>query len=1148
MSIKTKEKVGPYRILRRLGEGGMGVVDLGEDPITGQRVAIKHVTVDAGPILDGLRREVRLIAEIDHPHVVRILEHELWDENPWYAMEFVGSESLRHHLARGPGKALTESDPTHIFGNVSTHISDELATEMIVEELPTLLVPEAEREIPTSALPTPEVWTQRLKAITDVCSALSELHAHGIVHRDLKPENILFRPTGEAVLVDFGISMLSSGSLGREKLTRSLRASGTPAYLSPEQAMSRPVDARSDLYSLGCIMFEMVTGRAPFDDPIVLKVLQHHAFTKAPSARSLNPTIPVELDELIARLLQKSPQDRLGYAIDVDDRLRKILKLPAPNYPAPHYIYTPAFVGRDDELNELLERIQYFVDGQPLGIKITGEGGIGKTRLVHEVVQTLGQSVHFHFGTGDKNGKIAFGALIPIWRTLMSENPNSALGIMNRQVEWWDSVVDGTLNVGWEDLQRVRGNLAEVINTGSPQIFVLDDAQELDPWSATLVESLISDPISGLGVILIVRDTEPPLAPIACQDEIHLNRLNRDDIAEIIKSMTGVSTIDELYVDFAMSQCDGNPFFMAEIARVAMQENVLRRDAAGRWHVASDRLLTFADNLSTSNRVEALLKSQLVSLSPELLDVLQWCACLGPVHEPSLLKDMLTSFDPVQELLDRGLLTWQDTRLRFKHLKLADVVYKTLNDAEKERKHRAIGEMLEARSKRTDTNPFALARHLEKGGLEERAAPYHYLACKQAIRSGSNIESYSHFTRWIRCTKTTDDIFWERVFEYLKLHFSDRIHFFGQISEDLLEKAKAFGNPTISAKCFSYATRCENDPEKQTKLLAKAYDAALISQDPEAHTHVLRAERALANNAHDTERWVEVVIQLIDFAKRNQLLEAHTEGLIELSLYRSELGDFHEAYSLLESIDRDELARIAPRQYREYLAALAVLTGDIGNTEESINTLETLISELRRDGDNRALATTLWNLANQYHRADRNEEAHAILREVETITGFSPFFDIRAFCAMLQARVEFMLGNIQRSDNFFLRAEQAFDHPALGPNRYRWFLDLERAEFFRRTGKLDDALRRLPEVRGTDPYLDALIWVERGFLNLARGQGAHRELKTSKAFLDKHGFGPKSEPGRRYLALHRAMQSQARELWFGERADELPKSLTSRVL
>ncbi|QED28263.1 protein kinase [Microvenator marinus] len=1148
MSIKTKEKVGPYRILRRLGEGGMGVVDLGEDPITGQRVAIKHVTVDAGPILDGLRREVRLIAEIDHAHVVRILEHELWDENPWYAMEFVGSESLRHRLTRGPGKALTESDPTRIFGHLSTNNSDELDTEMIVEELPTLLVPETEIvELPSTNVPPPEVWSQRLKAVTDICSALSELHAHGIVHRDLKPENILFRPTGEAVLVDFGISMLSSGSLGREKLTRSLRASGTPAYLSPEQAMSRPVDARSDLYSLGCIMFEMVTGRVPFDDPIVLKVLQHHAFSAPPSARALNPSVPAALDELITQLLQKSPQDRLGYAIDVDDRLRKILKLPAPNYPAPHYIYTPAFVGRDDEYNELLERIQRFVDGHPLGIKITGEGGIGKTRLVHEVVQALGQSVHFHFGNGDKNGQISFGALIPIWRTLMSENPNRALAIMHRQVEWWDSVVDGTRVVGWEDLQRVRGNFAEVIDRGSPQIFVLDDAHELDPWSATLVESLITDPIAGLGIILLVRDTETIRAPIACDDEIHLERLSRANIKEIIASMTGVSTIDDIYVDFAMSQCDGNPFFLAEIARVAMQENVLRRDAAGRWHVASDRLLTFGDNLTTSNRVEALLESQLAPLSAELLDALQWCACIGSVFEPSLLRDLLETFDPIQELLEKSILTWHDTRLRFRHLKLADATYKTLSDEEKERKHRAIGELLEARSKRTDTSPFALAHHLEMGGLKERAAPYHYLACMQAIRSGSNIESYNHFCRWIICTEATDEEFWNKVLDYLGQHFSDRSHFFERISDDLTAKAEAYGDPSILAKVLSYATRHEDDLEKQTKLLVLAYAAALESQDPRAHAFVLRAERAVANTARDMAHWENAVLQLIDFAKAHGLVEDHAEALIELSLYRSEQGKFREARSLLDDLD-DETLRRSPRSYREYLSAFAVLAGDIGNTKEAIEAFEKLVAELRRDGDNRALCTTLWNLANQYHRADRNQEAHDNLREVETITGFSPFFDIRAYCAMLQARVEFMLGNLQRADNYYLRAEQAFDHPALGPNRYRSFLNLQRAEFFRRTGKLDEAVERLPELTQTDPYLDAMVWVERGFLNLARGQSANRELKSSRVIIDAHGFGPDSEPGRRIQALQRASQSGARELWFGERADELPKSLTSRVL
>src|SRR5690606_29071159 len=199
------------------------------------------------------------------------------------------------------------------------------------------------------------------------------------------------------------------------------------------------------------------------------------------------------------------------------------------------------------------------------------------------------------------------------------------------------------------------------------------------------------------------------------------------------------------------------------------------------------------------------------------------------------------------------------------------------------------------------------------------------------------------------------------------------------------------------------------DLEKQTRLLVLACAAALESQDPCAPTIVLRGERAVSNTARDLVHWENAVIQSLDFATAHDLVSEHAEALIELSLYRSEQGKFREARSLLEALD-DETLRTSPRSYREYLSAFAVLAGDVGETKEAIEAFEKLVVELRRDGDSRALCTTLWNLANQYHRADRNQEAHDILREVETITGFSPFFDIRAFCAMLQARVEFMLG------------------------------------------------------------------------------------------------------------------------------------------
>ncbi|MFP2907603.1 serine/threonine-protein kinase, partial [Pyxidicoccus sp. 3LFB2] len=262
--------IGPYRLLEVLGQGGMGVVYRGENPDTGEAVAVKTVRAASEVPLASIRREIHALRRLRHPGVVRIVAEGVTDGLPWYAMELLRGQTLRG------ASAGQEEGPVR-----------------------------------------PERLHAVLTLVRRMCAPLAFLHANGLVHRDLKPENVFLRPDGTPVLVDFGIAARFGGSRGRETLDVGGTVVGSDAYMAPEQARGGFVDARADLYALGCIFYELLTGRPPFlpgrEGPVPHQHL--HVAPVPPSQRVEG--LPEAVDALALRLLAKKPPERPGYAEDV---------------------------------------------------------------------------------------------------------------------------------------------------------------------------------------------------------------------------------------------------------------------------------------------------------------------------------------------------------------------------------------------------------------------------------------------------------------------------------------------------------------------------------------------------------------------------------------------------------------------------------------------------------------------------------------------------------------------------------------------------------------------------------------------------------------------------------------------------------------
>jgi tRNA A-37 threonylcarbamoyl transferase component Bud32 len=258
--------VGGYELTGLLGAGGMGQVYAAVHPVIGKRVAIKVLlpAMSRDPeVVQRFVTEARAVNRIGHPNIVDIFAFgELEDGRHFMAMDLLVGESLRQRLARGP-------------------------------------------------LPVGEV----LAILDAVSSALIAAHAHGIVHRDLKPDNVFLAEVAgggtQVKLLDFGIAKL----LGGQGMTTQIGALlGTPAYMSPEQARAEPIDARSDIYALGIVAWELLVGDLPFDATSYVEVLEAHVEQMPPPPSSRAPGIPPEVDALIGAMLAKQADQRPALA------------------------------------------------------------------------------------------------------------------------------------------------------------------------------------------------------------------------------------------------------------------------------------------------------------------------------------------------------------------------------------------------------------------------------------------------------------------------------------------------------------------------------------------------------------------------------------------------------------------------------------------------------------------------------------------------------------------------------------------------------------------------------------------------------------------------------------------------------------------
>ncbi len=258
MSFSIGEQVGPYQITAQLGSGGMATVFKAYHAALDRYVAIKvlHPAFKQDPnFLSRFQREARIVAKLEHPHIVPVFDFSEANGQPYLVMRFIEGETLKAHLS-------------------------------------------------TRDLSLAEVR----RVIKPVAEALAYAHGQGVLHRDVKPSNILLTPEGGVYLADFGLARMAQA--GESTLSQDSLL-GTPQYISPEQAQGQSdLDARTDIYSLGVVVYELLVGRVPYQADTPYAVIHDHIYAPLPLPRSIKPDFPEVLERVLLKALTKDRADR----------------------------------------------------------------------------------------------------------------------------------------------------------------------------------------------------------------------------------------------------------------------------------------------------------------------------------------------------------------------------------------------------------------------------------------------------------------------------------------------------------------------------------------------------------------------------------------------------------------------------------------------------------------------------------------------------------------------------------------------------------------------------------------------------------------------------------------------------------------------
>ena len=690
VTLNPGDTIGPYRYERPLGRGGMSHVILGRDP-AGEAVALK--ILKANRFRTGLarfRREFRALARLKHPNIIRVESYGDIHGHPYIAMECVEGTDLYQEIRGLPRTDLSRR------------------------------------------------WARVEEVLIDLCRALAYIHQRGLIHRDLKPSNVLINEEGVCKLTDFGIVKELDPQSDTQLSTTLV---GTWAYASPEQISGRAIDHRSDLYSLGVILYTMLTGRRPFQADDMAGYLRQHRDNEATPPIKLVPGTPPQLNNICIRLLQKLPRNRFQSAQEILYQLEQIDFSPSQNPESAQW--TPLLVGRDAAVAGARDAVGRLTRSEGGVLFIQGGEGSGKTRMLGVALhhaRLMGIPVH---QTSMATGAGSYESVLSIGRRLgevLDEEASPEL------IEGLAAFVKEEGQIGsdarYQLFDGMRDALQRILSHG-PWILAIDDfhnaPEPLVELLGYITRSLIGrDKLPLLIIVSARRDKNTKLmdsvrdgTALSMHPEVlKLGPLSAENVHAVVTDMLGEGRSAKDLAKTLCEETEGNPFFVAEFLRSLIQQGVIEQQESGGYKLVADAMEISGGELAIPHSVRAMVRDRLLPLGDAAREVVDTLSVAGRDTDLDVLLDVVgcsedDALDAIDILVESGLVNERrlsgQVLVDFSHRKVGDVAYRDLDPDWRAVLHRRMAVALEMRAVDNPTISEAIGEHYSRAGESGKA-------------------------------------------------------------------------------------------------------------------------------------------------------------------------------------------------------------------------------------------------------------------------------------------------------------------------------------------------------------------------------------------------------------------------------------------
>ena len=707
-----------YQFIHKLGEGGMGTVYHTYDRLTGEQVALKQMITNPAKLITNSRsqnpstdprlslaHEFQMMASLRHPHVIAVQDYGFGrDGQPFFTMTLLED-------------AQTFSQASH-----------------------------------NQPMPT------KIDLTMQMLQALAYIHRRDILHRDLKPSNVLVK-NGRVYVVDFGLAEARDSGHGG--------VAGTLAYMSPEVLMGKNPTSSSDLFALGVMLYEILTGNHPFIRDNITETITA-ILTQDPDWAILD--ISFELLWVMQKLLEKSPEDRYQTATEVIKALSVAMGVPLPPETSDireSFLQAAQFVGREKELSQLIESLKDIITASQSPIRadteksvgslwlIGGESGVGKSRLVEEIrVRAMVQGAVVVRGQAISNGGMPY----QLWRDLLRrmilevDTPLQTLSVLKEILPDLPQLLDRPIpdfpnaNDPLTFQKHLFGAVEEVFRKTLAETPVLLIAEDLQWASESLnlfkeISQLTFD--LPLMVVGVYRDDERPNLPneLPTFNRISLNRLSTDEITRLSRSILGDIGQRPQVIDLLERETEGNVFFLVEVVRTLAEDAGSLADI-GRATLPSQIF---------SGGIRRIVSHRLSRVSEWVRIVLNGAAVAGRQIDRKVIALFAPEIDMdawLAECMNAAILNFTDGEYQFTHDKLREGVLALLSSEETRLLNGQIAQAIEsAYPDSSEAFAIALAQHYQLAENPQKEAHYAFIAAQQSEETYNHADSRRFYER-----------------------------------------------------------------------------------------------------------------------------------------------------------------------------------------------------------------------------------------------------------------------------------------------------------------------------------------------------------------------------------------------------------------